>query len=105
MASFLDTLSALDAASVRESASQIHNLNVQLEKELDTCKSAVDALRNSWKGTAADDSIATFDSFINKYKEEYRAMIEAYVSYLGHNVADTGERVESMNAEASGYLS
>lgn len=105
MPSFLESLSSLDAARVRDSAAQIHNLNVQLETELGICKSAVDNLRESWKGTAAEDSISIFDGFINKYKEEYRAMIEGYVSYLGFNVADTGERVEAASIEASGYLS
>ena len=105
MANFLDSLSSVDSAKVREAAGQIHSLNLKLEDELTSCKTVVDGLRNSWLGTAADDSISTFDAFINKYSENYRTMIENYVNYLGFNVADTAERVESANTNASGFLS
>ena len=66
MANFLDSLSSVDSGKVREAATEIHTLNVKLEEELLSCKTVVDGLSNSWLGTAAEDSVSTFDSFINK---------------------------------------
>ena len=105
MANFLDSLSSIDSGKVREAANEISILNGRLETELNNCKAVVDALSTSWIGTAADDSISTFDEFINKYNESYRTMINNYVNYLKGTVAETAEKVETANIEASGFLS
>ena len=105
MANFLDSLSSIDSGKVREAANEISVLNGKLETELNNCKAVVDALSNSWLGTAAEDSISTFDAFINKYNENYRTMINNYVNYLNGNVAEIAEKVETANTNASGFLS
>lgn len=88
----------IDTAAIRGTASVIANQNEQLEETLLSCQSAVHSLSGVWTGTAAETTIAAFDSFAAKYFSQYKEMLDQYVEFL--NLA-AGEGYEAAEQRAA----
>lgn len=84
---------------VAEIATSIENLNKRLDDTLKSSQTTVKNLNNSWEGEAANATISAFDSFANKYFQNYKDVIDAYVRFLRQNVESGYIETETANTK------
>ena len=84
---------------VNQIAANIERMNGELEETLQDSKAAIDGLKNIWQGEAAEETVASYDAFAAKYFENYKEIIQQYVTFLRSNV-ETGY-VETENANVN----
>ena len=83
---------------VAEIAGNMERLNGELEAKLNDSRSAVNSLKNIWTGEAAEETTSAYDSFAAKYFEQYRDVIQNYISFLRTNVDAGYTETESVNS-------
>lgn len=91
----------LDTEQVRSIASQIEGDNNSLKEMLNQTKATIDALSQTWTGQAADETRTSYESFANKFFQQYYDVLDQYVKFLRTNVADQYEQTESVNTKLS----
>jgi len=57
----------------------------------------VDALSSMWTGRASDETRASYDSFANKFFQQYQDVLQQYVTFLRRNVAEQYQETENVN--------
>ena len=87
----------LDTEQVRSIASQIENDNNNLKDLLEQTKATINALSQTWKGQAADETRSSYESFANKFFQQYYDVLDQYVKFLRTNVAAQFEDTEHVN--------
>lgn len=78
------TISPEEVVSI---AGRIENLNNQLDEILKGTQARMQGLQSSWTGEAASATMEAFNSFSGKYFENYKSLLQAYVTFLRSNVA------------------
>ena len=86
---------------VRDIAAALSNLNARLRQELDNSQQTINNLSRAWTGEAFESTKASFDSFSQKYFQQYQDMIENYVKFLNAHVAEGYFEVETANTNLS----
>jgi WXG100 family type VII secretion target len=89
----------IDSNEVLSIASSIENDNNTLRDLLNESKSAVDNLASMWTGRAADDTRAAYDSFANRFFQQYQDVLTQYVIFLRRNVAEQYTEAENINTQ------
>ena len=84
----------IDTGAIRSTASNIASQNSRLEETLLSCQQTVKSLSGSWTGSAADATIAAFDSFAAKYFSQYKEMLDQYVKFLNNAAGEGYEQTE-----------
>lgn len=87
----------INTEQVNSIATDLENLNVQLEETLNNSKTTIDNLQNVWSGEAAQATISSYDEFAGKYFQNYKDIIQQYVTFLRQNVAAGYFETESAN--------
>ena len=91
---------------VSQIADAIETQNNKLVAELASCKSLFDTdLGRVYTGAAANETIAAFNSFYNKYAEEYKSSVTEYVAYLREHVVELNEMIERWNKQRAETIS
>ena len=85
----------LSTDQVREIASALNALNLKLRDTLNESQAEINALGRNWTGEAYEATKAAFDSFAQKYFQQYQDLIDNYVRFLNTNVADAYDTVEN----------
>lgn len=93
------TQMTLDTEQVLSIASQIESDNQQLLELLQESKATVNALSSYWQGNAANETIASYESFSGKFFQQYHDILDQYVKFLRNNVASQYEQVEQVNTQ------
>lgn len=78
-------------------ANDIDRINKDLFEKLQDAKKTFDNLSNIWQGEAAQTSIQNFDSFANKYFQNYHDIIDSYVKFLRSHVEQGYTETETQN--------
>jgi len=89
----------LDSDQVLAIASQIENDNQQLQQLLTESQTTVSTLSTYWSGQAAEETISSYDSFANRFFQNYYDVLDQYVRFLRNNVASQYEQVEQVNTQ------
>lgn len=89
----------IDSEQVLAIASQLENDNQQLQQLLNDSKASIDSFPAYWRGAAADETCASYESFANKYFQTYYDILEQYVKFLRSNVASQYEQTEQANRQ------
>jgi len=89
----------LTTEQVREIATQIENDNKKLKELLDSSKTTIDSLSSYWTGQAAGETQSSYESFANKYFQQYYDILDQYVKFLRANVADNYENTERIDTQ------
>lgn len=83
---------------VKEIAATLSALNVKLRDTLNESQSTINSLGNIWTGDAFDATKTAYDSFAQRYFQQYQEIIDSYVRFLNAQVADGYFTVETANA-------
>ena len=86
---------------VGQIATSIEAQNKRLQEELQNSQATIQALSNSWEGEAAQATIDAYDSFAQKFFQNYYDVIDNYVRFLRTNVDQGYFEVESANTQLS----
>lgn len=89
----------IDSEQVLAIASQIESDNQQLEQLLNDSKASIDSLSSYWTGKAAEETRASYESFANKFFQNYYDILNQYVKFLRTNVATQYEQTEQVNTQ------
>lgn len=89
----------LDTNEVLAIASRIENDNNQLRELLNGSKATVDGLSAFWTGRASDETRAAYESFANRFFQQYQEILNQYVVFLRRNVAEQYQETESINTQ------
>ena len=89
----------IDTNEVLAIASKIESENNQLRDLLNDSKSTIDGLSSFWTGKAADETRASYDSFANKFFQQYQDVLQQYVTFLRRNVAEQYQETENVNTQ------
>lgn len=89
----------IDSDQVMAIASQIENDNQQLHELLGESKTTVDSLTAYWTGPAAEETIASYDSFAGRFFQTYFDILDQYVRFLRNNVSAGYEQIEQVNKQ------
>lgn len=84
----------IDTEQVAQIANNLEKLNGDLLETLEKGKTAVNSLRNTWEGQAADATIESFNRFAANYFQSYHDILNQYVLFLRHNVSEGYFQVE-----------
>lgn len=76
----------ISTEEVSLSATSIENLNRKLNEKLLEAQNEIKALGATWQGEAYDATMASFNTFANKYFEEYKKLVDDYVLFLREKV-------------------
>jgi len=87
----------VNTEQVGQIASSIEKLNKKLTEELNTSRQTIKNLSSTWEGTAAQETISSFDGFAEKYFQTYEDTITQYVKFLRVNVEQGYFETESAN--------
>ena len=88
----------IDTTEVMAIASRIESDNNQLRDLLNESKATVDSLSSMWTGKASDETRSSYDSFANRFFQQYQDVLNQYVTFLRRNVAEDYEIVDVVNA-------
>lgn len=91
----------LDTEQVRSIAAQIENDNNSLKEKLEQTKSTINALSQTWTGTASEETRSSYEGFANKFFQQYYDVLDQYVKFLRTNVAEQYEQTEQVNTKLS----
>lgn len=91
----------LDTEQVLAIASQIESDNNKLKELLENTKASIDSLSATWTGQAAEETRASYESFANKFFQQYYDILDQYVKFLRSNVSDQYTDIESVNVKLS----
>lgn len=91
----------LDTEQVRSIATQIENDNNSLKEKLEQTKATINALSQTWTGTASDETRSSYEGFANKFFQQYYDVLDQYVKFLRTNVAEQYEQTEQANTKLS----
>ena len=89
----------IDANEVLAIASRIESDNIQLRELLNDSKATVDNLSSFWQGRAADETRASYESFANRFFQQYQDILNQYVVFLRRNVAEQYTETENINTQ------
>ncbi|MBR5969771.1 MAG: WXG100 family type VII secretion target [Lachnospiraceae bacterium] len=92
-----DTRMTLDTDQVLMIATRIENDNTALKDLLVKSKATIDNLSAVWTGGAADATRGAYDSFSNRFFQQYHDILKQYVTFLRNNVATDYEQTEQGN--------
>lgn len=84
---------------VAQIANTIEDLNNQLDEVLRESQQTVRELSSTWDGEASQETIAAFDTFANKYFDEFFDVIQQYVQFLRVNVESGYFETETANTQ------
>ena len=93
----------LSTEEVLDIAKKIETDNEKLLDLLNESKKHLDYLSSYWSGEASAETLASYDSFANKFFQQYHDILAEYVNFLRINVADdydTTERADIKLADA-----
>ena len=90
---------SIDSNEVLAIASRIESDNNQLRDLLNESKATVDGLASVFTGKASDDTRASYDSFANKFFQQYQDVLNQYVIFLRRNVAEQYGETENINTQ------
>lgn len=71
---------------VEQIASELEKLNDRLNATLNHSKQTITNLSNIWHGDAMKATVESYNSFAQKYFQNYREILEQYVKFLRQNV-------------------
>lgn len=91
----------LDTEQVLAIASQIESDNNKLKELLENTKASIDSLSATWTGQAAEETRTSYESFANKFFQQYYDILDQYVKFLRSNVSDQYTDIESVNVKLS----
>ena len=89
----------IDTNEVLSIASRIESDNQQLRELMNDSKTTVDNLSSMWTGKAADDTRSSYDSFANRFFQQYQDVLQQYVTFLRRNVAEQYSETENVNTQ------
>jgi WXG100 family type VII secretion target len=89
----------IDANEVLAIASRIESDNIQLRELLNDSKATVDNLSSFWQGRASDETRAAYESFANRFFQQYQDILNQYVVFLRRNVAEQYTETENINTQ------
>lgn len=89
----------IDSEQVLAIASQLEADNKSLQELLNTSKATVDRLSAFWSGKAAEETRASYESFANKFFQQYYDILDQYVKFLRRNVAEQYTQTEEVNTK------
>ena len=89
----------IDANEVLSIATRIDSDNNSLLDLLMNSKAAIDSLSAYWQGRAADETRAAYESFANKFFDQYKEVLDQYVVFLRRNVAEQYTETENVNTQ------
>ena len=89
----------IDTNEVLAIASRIESDNNQLRDLLNESKATVDGLSSMWTGRASDDTRASYDSFANRFFQQYQDVLNQYITFLRRNVAEQYTETENVNTQ------
>jgi WXG100 family type VII secretion target len=89
----------IDSNEVMSIAGRIESDNNSLRDLLNDSKSTVDSLASLWTGKASEDTRAAYDSFANKFFQQYQDTLNEYVAFLRRNVAELYTETEGTNVQ------
>lgn len=78
----------LDTEQVLSIATQIESDNKKLKELLETTRSSINSLSATWTGQAADETRSSYESFSEKFFQQYYDILDQYVKFLRNNVSD-----------------
>ena len=82
---------------VAQIASEIEKINKELRSLLADSKAAIETLKATWEGEAADTTSTAYNTFEQKYFDEYEELINQYVKFLRTNVDQGYTETETQN--------
>ena len=92
----------IDTAKVAAIANDMDTLNKQLALSLDDVKAIMtNELPKAYSGEGSDDTRKAFENFYNKYANEYKELVEKYITYLRTSVVEGYTEVETGNKSLS----
>jgi len=89
----------IDANEVLAIASRIEGDNQQLRELLNDSKATIDGLASVWQGRAADETRASYESFANRFFQQYQDILNQYVVFLRRNVSEQYIETENINTQ------
>lgn len=89
----------IDSEQVMAIASQLENDNKELQQLLNDSKATINGLTAYHTGVAADETRASYESFANKFFQQYYDVLDQYVKFLRNNVANQYENTEQVNKQ------
>ena len=89
----------IDSEQVLAIASQLESDNQELQQLLNDSKASVDSLASYWTGRASDETRSSYESFANKFFQQYYDVLEQYTKFLRSNVAAQYEQTEQVNTQ------
>ncbi|MCL1790058.1 MAG: WXG100 family type VII secretion target [Peptococcaceae bacterium] len=87
----------VDTDQVGQIATNIERYNAQLDEALKKGQVSLQNLSSVWSGRAADDTINSFKSFVEKYSQLYHDMMDNYVKFLRLNIQSGYFETEQAN--------
>lgn len=97
-------MGTISPSEVLNIAANLDGLNKQLDETLKQTQARVQSLMNNWAGQAATATSDAYNSFANKYFQNYHDLLDNYVKFLRKNVSEGYEQVETHNAKLSDLL-
>lgn len=79
---------------VRAIGGEIIGYSSDLHRQLTTIKQAMQQTGEKWKGSAADEIRANFESAANKFFDKYKEIIDNYGEFLKITVAQSYDELE-----------
>ncbi|MBQ6040246.1 MAG: WXG100 family type VII secretion target [Oscillospiraceae bacterium] len=86
---------------VKEIAAALSALNTKLRDTLNESQATITGLSRVWTGEAFEATKAAFDSFAQRYFQQYQEVIESYVRFLNNQVSEGYFQVETANTQAA----
>lgn len=87
----------INTDEVLQTATEVENLNKQLQEELKNSEKIIKNLSNVYEGEAATATISAYEEFANKYFQDYYDVIDQYVKFLRNSVVENYEETETVN--------
>ncbi len=91
----------IDTLKVQLAAANISRINAEIESDYSTITSAVQKLKNNWKGNASDYSANAIRHIEQSYGDARFSSVNQLVSFLKVQVNESYEVVESSAVSAA----